>query len=120
MSPLTVLKADNGPICIEPVTSTQLPSCVIGIDVGGTNTDRCVDTHFLLTRKLSNPICSVILQDENVLAWHKTPTTSDIQKGVELAIEAVIKKAAIPSTQVASVKIGTTVRLLFCLIVLHL
>jgi N-methylhydantoinase A/oxoprolinase/acetone carboxylase beta subunit len=64
---------------------------VIGIDVGGTNTD------------------SVILQNEHVLAWHKTPTTSDIQEGVERAIEAVIKKAKISSDHVDSVKIGTTV-----------
>jgi len=53
------------------------------------------------------------LQNENVIAWHKTPTTSDIQKGVEQAIEAVVEKAAIPSNQVASVKIGTTVRFPF-------
>lgn len=59
---------------------------------------------------------SVILEDEKVLAWHKTPTTSDIQKGVELAIEAVIEEAAIPSSRVASVKIGTTVRFTFCLV----
>ena len=67
-------------------------SCVIGIDVGGTNTD------------------SVILQGDNVLAWHKTPTTSDIQDGVEKAIQEVVKKAEIPPGHVDSVKIGTTVR----------
>ena len=72
---------------------SKLSSCVVGIDVGGTNTD------------------AVILQNEVVLAWHKTPTTTDIQSGVERAIEEVVKKAAIPSNHVDSVKIGTTVRI---------
>ncbi|TAQ83538.1 hypothetical protein B7494_g8138 [Chlorociboria aeruginascens] len=72
------------------MTPSKLSSCVIGIDVGGTNTD------------------AVILQDDNVLAWHKTPTTSDIQAGVEQAIYEVMKKADISSGQVESVKIGTT------------
>ena len=74
---------------------SKLSSCVIGIDVGGTNTD------------------SVILQGDNVLAWHKTPTTSDIQDGVEKAIEEVVKKAGISPRHVGSVKIGTTVRSIF-------
>jgi activator of 2-hydroxyglutaryl-CoA dehydratase len=70
---------------------SRVSSCVIGIDVGGTNTD------------------AVVLRDERVLGWHKTPTTSDIQEGVELAIEAVVKKAEIPASHVGAVKIGTTV-----------
>lgn len=64
---------------------------VLGIDVGGTNTD------------------AVFLQNEKVLAWHKTPTTPDIQSGVETAIEAIMTKAKIQSGHVDSVKIGTTV-----------
>lgn len=52
----------------------------------------------------------MILQEDEVLAWHKTPTTYDVQSGVEQAIEGVIKKAEIPSSHVESVKIGTTVR----------
>lgn len=71
--------------------------CVIGIDVGGTNTD------------------AVYLQNEKVLAWHKTPTTPDIQSGVENAIEAIMKSAKLPFGHVDSVKIGTTVRIPFCL-----
>lgn len=54
----------------------------------------------------------MILQGDKVLAWHKTPTTGDIQEGVERAIEAVVYKAGIPSNNVDSVKIGTTVRIL--------
>ena len=46
-----------------------------------------------------------------MVAFHKTPTTPDIQEGVETAIEAVVKEAKLPSGHVDSVKIGTTVRL---------
>lgn len=74
---------------------SKISPCVIGIDVGGTNTD------------------AVLLRDDKVLAWHKTPTTADIQQGVEVAIEEVIRKADIPKDHVGSVKIGTTVRARF-------
>lgn len=63
----------------------------IGVDVGGTNTD------------------AVILRESKVQAWHKSPTTVDIQTGVEHAIKAVIEKAGIAAKEVGSVKIGTTV-----------
>lgn len=43
------------------------------------------------------------------MAWHKTPTTSDIQAGVELAIQEVVRKGKIAPAQIESVKIGTTV-----------
>lgn len=81
----------------QPKMPSKLSSYVIGIDVGGTNTD------------------AVILQNEAVLAEavFKTATTPDIQAGVERAIEAVVKKAGIPSDHVDSVKIGTTVSLVF-------
>ncbi|KAE9379113.1 hypothetical protein N431DRAFT_499770 [Stipitochalara longipes BDJ] len=69
---------------------SKLASYVIGIDVGGTNTD------------------SVILQNDSVLAWHKTATTPDIQQGVETAIAAVVKNAGTPPSHVDCVKIGTT------------
>lgn len=52
---------------------------------------------------------AVILRGDEVLAWHKTPTTPDIQGGVELAIEQVMQKAHLSGGQVESVKIGTTV-----------
>ncbi|KAH7305301.1 hypothetical protein B0I35DRAFT_114868 [Stachybotrys elegans] len=68
----------------------EIPSSVIGIDVGGTNTD------------------AVILRNDQVVAWYKTPTTSDIQAGVELAIREVIRRGGISPSEVSSVKIGTT------------
>ena len=50
-----------------------------------------------------------MLQDNAVLAWHKTPSAPDIQSGVELAIKQVITKAGLAPPDVNSVKIGTTV-----------
>lgn len=87
---------------------SRISSCVIGIDVGGTNTvsDKC---QFLQQHILINLQDAVILQNENVLAWHKTPTTPDIQDGVEQAITAVIKSAQISKDSIDFIKIGTTV-----------
>lgn len=92
MSPYAISDPQDYPVStVDSPMPSRISPCVIGIDVGGTNTD------------------AVVLQDEEVLGWHKTPTTSDIQEGVELAIEAVVKKANIPAHHVAAVKIGTTV-----------
>ncbi|KAI9736357.1 MAG: hypothetical protein M1834_001243 [Cirrosporium novae-zelandiae] len=65
-------------------------SCVLGIDVGGTNTD------------------AVILQNSRVLAWHKNPTTADFYGGMFTAIRAIIEKASVAPEQITSVRIGTT------------
>ena len=54
-------------------------------------------------------VTAVIIEGEGVLEWHKTPTTPDIQGGVEVAIEEVLRKAKLPGNQIESVKIGTTV-----------
>lgn len=61
---------------------------------------------FFLTYPRDN---SVILEKDQVVAWHKTPTTPNIQDGVEAAIEAVVSKANLTTGRVDSVKIGTTV-----------
>ncbi|KAL2074474.1 hypothetical protein VTL71DRAFT_8252 [Oculimacula yallundae] len=90
MSPSATSKASERPIYVKAAMLSKPSSCIIGIDVGGTNTD------------------SVILRGDKVLAYHKTPTTPDIQQGVELAIAAVVRKAGIPDDHVGSVKIGTT------------
>ena len=93
MSPHSISDLDDtSDQSITSAMPSRLESCVIGIDVGGTNTD------------------AVVLQDEEVIAWHKTPTTTDIQEGVERAIDAVVKKADLPAKgHVGAVKIGTTV-----------
>jgi N-methylhydantoinase A/oxoprolinase/acetone carboxylase beta subunit len=65
--------------------------CLIGIDVGGTNTD-----------------CAVINDEtKTVVAFSKTPTTSDITTGVEKAIQIALE-AMIYEYQIMCVMIGTT------------
>lgn len=52
---------------------------------------------------------AVILRGRDVLAWHKAPTTANIQTGVRQSIQEVIRKGAISPATVNSVHIGTTV-----------
>jgi N-methylhydantoinase A/oxoprolinase/acetone carboxylase beta subunit len=52
---------------------------------------------------------AVLIQDNQVLAWHKTPSTTDIQTSVEEAISEVISRSNVDTTELGSVKIGTTV-----------
>lgn len=60
----------------------------IGIDVGGTNTD------------------AVLMQNGQVLASHKTPTTRDIASGLVRALEAVLPTSG--HERIAAIIIGTT------------
>ena len=62
----------------------------IGVDVGGTNTD------------------VVILDNEGVLGWHKTPTTEDVFTGVVEAISSTLQKCGLKTNQIDGVMIGTT------------
>lgn len=71
--------------------ATTLPNLVVGIDVGGTNTD------------------TVLMDGKEVLGWHKVPTTHDLGKGVSTSIAEVLRKTGIAPDGVAVVKIGTTV-----------
>lgn len=61
----------------------------LGIDVGGTHTDAVV-----------------VAPDGEVLAWHKTPTTTDVLEGIALALGAVLR--AVDSRSVGRVMLGTT------------
>lgn len=65
---------------------------VVGVDVGGTNTD------------------AVILDGNKVIGWHKAPTTKDIHSGVTKSIIEALKMANVPDTSIMAIKIGTTVR----------
>ena len=67
----------------------------IGVDVGGTNTDGVL----LDPSKSTNAI----------LAWHKTPTTSDPSDAIQSVIQALLREADIDSALIQSVTIGTTV-----------
>lgn len=64
---------------------------VVGVDVGGTNTD------------------AVILDGDEVLGWHKAPTTKDIHAGVTESIIEALKMANVPAASIMAIKIGTTV-----------
>lgn len=77
-----------------PVTSEVR---VVGVDVGGTNTD------------------AVILDGDQVLGWHKAPTTKDIHSGVTRSIIEALKMAKVSNTSIMAVKLGTTVRRGHCL-----
>lgn len=62
----------------------------IGIDVGGTNTD------------------AVLMQDSNVLAVFKAPTSANVTSGIIDALHNVFQEAATDSISVEAVMIGTT------------
>ncbi|KAG7693567.1 hypothetical protein KL914_004815 [Ogataea haglerorum] len=72
---------------------------IIGIDVGGTNSDLVV----LDPARLD-------AADHGVLAWHKSTTTPDVSVGIENAIKAVLEApdSRFSKDQIATVTIGTT------------
>lgn len=72
---------------------------LVGVDVGGTNSDLVV----LDSSELKNP-------QKCVVAWHKTVTTPDISDGIEEAMKTVLenKKNGILKSEIKSVTIGTT------------
>ncbi|KAI3391185.1 hypothetical protein diail_7790 [Diaporthe ilicicola] len=63
---------------------------VVGVDVGGTNTD------------------AVVLDGSSVIGWHKAPTTKDIHSGVTRSVIEALKMADVPDTSIMAIKIGTT------------
>ncbi|KAF3015963.1 hypothetical protein E8E14_012666 [Neopestalotiopsis sp. 37M] len=63
---------------------------VIGVDVGGTNTD------------------AVLMRGKDILAWHKSPTTTDVSIGVSTVIQEVLQKTGTSPNDVTCVKVGTT------------
>lgn len=62
----------------------------IGVDVGGTNTD------------------AVVMQDKDVLAAVKTPTTADVSTGIVLAVREALAEAEVDPRRIAATMIGTT------------
>jgi N-methylhydantoinase A/oxoprolinase/acetone carboxylase beta subunit len=69
----------------------------IGVDVGGTNTDGVI----LDPLQASSP-------GKGILAWHKSPTTTNPSVGINDAITAMFESAAIHPSEIESVTIGTT------------
>lgn len=62
----------------------------LGIDVGGTNTD------------------AVLLENEEVIAKVKTPTTPDVTTGIINALDKVLAESPIPPEDIEYVMLGTT------------
>ncbi|KAJ7462166.1 hypothetical protein FB451DRAFT_1353080 [Mycena latifolia] len=69
----------------------------IGVDVGGTNTDGV----------LLDPLATS-QANRGILAWHKSPTTSNPSQGIENVITTLLQAAKVDAGAVASVTIGTT------------
>ncbi|CAH00191.1 uncharacterized protein KLLA0_D00528g [Kluyveromyces lactis] len=72
---------------------------LIGVDVGGTNSDLVV----LDPTRLGHP-------DRGVLAWHKSVTTPDVSVGIQAAIKTILENPNnhIEKSEIVSVTIGTT------------
>ncbi|KID98192.1 hydantoinase, partial [Metarhizium majus ARSEF 297] len=69
----------------------------IGVDVGGTNTDGVI----LDPSALASP-------EKGILAWHKTPTTTNPSRGIIKVINTMLNVAVIRPEDITSVTIGTT------------
>jgi len=65
-------------------------SPVLGVDVGGTNTD------------------AVIMRGDEVIAAAKRPTTADVGEGLIAVVRAVLEAAQMSPASLATVMIGTT------------
>ena len=63
---------------------------LIGIDIGGTNTD------------------AVLMHDNRVLASYKAPTSADVQTGIEKAIRSVLTASGSAPSAISRVVFGTT------------
>lgn len=63
---------------------------IIGVDVGGTNTD------------------AVLMEGREVRASRKTPTTQDVTTGIADALNSVLADANVPPEEIKAVMIGTT------------
>ncbi|ODV74310.1 uncharacterized protein CYBJADRAFT_166998 [Cyberlindnera jadinii NRRL Y-1542] len=72
---------------------------LVGVDVGGTNSDLVV----LDPSRLEE-------EDRGVIAWHKSVTTPDVSVGIEKSIQTVLENPAhgIRKDEIVSVTIGTT------------
>ncbi|KAG7827999.1 hypothetical protein KL920_004249 [Ogataea angusta] len=84
------------------VTETQLSmvnqKLLIGVDVGGTNTDSV----------LINPL-ALDTKNRGVLAWNKSATTADVSDGIQKAIRSLLTDCPdVAKDEIASVTIGTT------------
>ncbi|KAI5298573.1 Vacuolar protein sorting-associated protein 53 [Ascosphaera pollenicola] len=76
-------------------TDTHRPNLVIGVDVGGTNTDSVL----LDTTKSGT---------DAVISWNKTATASNVTVGVKKSLESLLQSGPGIAKNVAAVTVGTT------------
>lgn len=75
-----------------------MPNYIIGVDVGGTNTDSVL----LDSDSLEGPT-------QGIMAWKKTPTTDDVSVGIVAAITALFQICSnVKPKDISSITIGTT------------
>ncbi len=75
---------------IERSIQTSLKGVIVGVDVGGTNTD------------------AVLLEQGRLVAKIKCPTTDDITSGILKAISGLFKQTPLLKERLTAVNIGTT------------
>lgn len=68
----------------------QNSQLVLGIDVGGTNTD------------------AVLMRGNKILCSHKTHTTPEVTSGIVQAITSIINRSQLKASDISAVMIGTT------------
>jgi len=69
----------------------MLNSYIIGVDIGGTNTDAVL-----------------VDQKEKIIGSVKTTTTDDISVGFAIALQQLLEQTAVPREQIQSIFLGTT------------
>ncbi|PGH17467.1 hypothetical protein AJ79_01067 [Helicocarpus griseus UAMH5409] len=77
------------------MTTPPGPSLVVGVDVGGTNTDSV-----LLDTKITG--------SKAIISWSKSPTASNVTLGVKKTLRDLLHKAPNNENNIAAVTIGTT------------
>lgn len=87
------------PVILFPTHPKRGHDCIptFTLSLAGTNTDGVL----IDVTRLNGP-------GHGVLAHYKSPTTTEVSKGIENAIREVLKSAAVASSEVTSVSIGTT------------
>lgn len=82
-----------------PVLSLNMPDYIVGVDVGGTNTDAV----------LLDPSKFLSSNIDSVVSWNKSTTTRDVAHGIENTIEQLFQNASeVDKKDIKLVTIGTT------------
>ncbi|KAK1990631.1 hydantoinase/oxoprolinase [Colletotrichum falcatum] len=82
-------------LCLNTMSTTRDGTLVVGVDVGGTNTDSV-----LLDLSKSGT--------DAVVASHKAPTTPNVTLSVQATLTALLDKSAVDPARITALAIGTT------------